>query len=139
MLDFNGPCSSVPVATDHEAQRQAARAARQELTRRGIQPAPKPRLPDAQAADDWQQAVQLYDTTAQGEPGSMTAWWQQFTAQADKAEAAIAAQRQAASDAGHPWPPVPHPDPAAGPAPELPGTLEPDPEPGQEPGHVDPA
>ena len=40
---------------DHEPQRLAARAARQELNSRGIQPAPEPRQPDAEAADNWQQ------------------------------------------------------------------------------------
>ena len=44
---------------DHEPQRLAARAARQELNSRGIQPAPEPRQPDAEAADDWQQDAAL--------------------------------------------------------------------------------
>ena len=49
---------------DHEPQRLAARAARQELNSRGIQPAPEPRQPDAEAADNWQQLARLQEIAA---------------------------------------------------------------------------
>jgi AAA domain/TrwC relaxase len=68
----------------HEARRLAARAARQELDRRGIEPEPERR-----------------------EPESLTAWWRQFEADAQAAERAIDRQHQAAIDAGQPWPPTP--------------------------------
>ena len=71
-------------------------------------PHPEPRQPDAEAADNWQQTRALQALAAQSEPGSISAWWQQFTAQADKTEAAIAAERQAATETGQPWPPKPH-------------------------------
>ena len=79
----------------HEAKRLAARAARQELDRRGIEPEPERR-----------------------EPESLTGWWRQFEADAEAAERAIERQRQAAIDAGQPWPPKPAatartPDPEA--------------------------
>ena len=112
---------------DHEPQRLAARAARQELNSRGIQPAPEPRQPDAEAADNWQQDAALQALASPGEPGSITAWWQQYTAQADKAEAAIAAERQAAAETGQPWPPArrtlgPHPNPQPNRAPPCNGS-----------------
>ena len=76
----------------------------------------------------------------QSEPGSITAWWQQYTAQADKTEAAIAAERQAATETGQPWPPRPA---ALGPAPEPAAkprtTLQWQPEAGPDTAHVDPA
>jgi hypothetical protein len=125
---------------DHEPQRLGARAARQELNSRGIQPAPEPRQPDAEAADNWQQLARLQEIAAQSEPGSGTAWWQQFTAQADKTEAAIAAERQAAAETGQPWPPRPA---HVGPAPETAAsrrtTLQWQPEAGPDTAHVDPA
>jgi hypothetical protein len=79
----------------HEANRLAARAARQELDRRGIEPEPE-----------------------HHEPESLTAWWRQFEADAQAAEQAIEGQRQTAIDAGQPWPPKPAatirtPDPEA--------------------------
>jgi hypothetical protein len=79
----------------HEPKRLAARAARQELDRRGIEPEPERR-----------------------EPESLTGWWRQFEADAQAAERAIERQRQAAIDAGQPWPPKPGatirtPDPEA--------------------------
>jgi conjugative relaxase-like TrwC/TraI family protein len=55
---------------DHQPQRQTARDARDELHRRGIQPEPEPRQPDAQAAEETL-------TTGQ-EAGSLAAWWQQL-------------------------------------------------------------
>jgi hypothetical protein len=79
----------------HEAKRLAARAARQELDRRGIEPEPE-----------------------HPEPESLIQRWRQFEADAEAAERAIARQRQAAIDAGQPWPPKPGttartPDPEA--------------------------
>jgi hypothetical protein len=79
----------------HEAKRLAARAARQELDRRGIEPEPEHR-----------------------ETESLTGWWWQFEADAEAAERAIERQRQTAIDAGQPWPPRPDttartPDPEA--------------------------
>ena len=124
---------------DHEPQRLAARAARHELNSRGIQPAPEPRQPDAEAADNWQQLARLQEIAAQSEPGGSTAWWQQFTAQADKTEAAIAAERQAAAETGQPWPPQPHVGPAPEPAVKPRPTLQWQPGAGPDTGHVDPA
>ena len=121
---------------DHEPQRLAARAARQELNSRGIQPAPEPRQPDAEAADDWQQDAVLQALAGPGEPGSISAWWQQYTAQADKTEAAIAAEHQAATETGQPWPPRPA---HFGPAAEPRTTLQRQPEAGPDTAHVDPA
>ncbi len=79
----------------HAAKRLAARAARQELDRRGIEPEPQHR-----------------------EPESLNQWWQQFEAAAEAAERAIERQHQTAIDAGQPWPPRPSatartPDPEA--------------------------
>ena len=79
----------------HEAKRLAARAARQELDRRGIEPEPEHR-----------------------EHESLTGWWRQFEADAEAAGRAIDRQRQTAIDAGQPWPPGPSatartPDPEA--------------------------
>jgi hypothetical protein len=68
----------------HEANRLVARAARQELGRRRIEPEPEHR-----------------------EPQNLTAWWRQFEADAGAADRAIERQRQAAIDAGQPWPPKP--------------------------------
>jgi hypothetical protein len=124
----------------HETKRLAARAARQELGRRGIEPEPERR-----------------------EPESLTAWWQQFEVDAEAADRSISRQRQAAIDAGQPWPPKPAatartPDPQAhkvieelrrdgslpGPGPEQkdpqagmpePARSQPDPEPEAKPGH----
>ena len=121
---------------DHEPQRLAARAARQELNSRGIQPAPEPRQPDAEAADEWQQDAVLQALAGPGEPGSISAWWQQYTAQADKTEAAIAAEHQAAAETGQPWPPRPA---HFGPAAEPRTTLQRQPEAGPDTAHVDPA
>ena len=123
----------------HEAKRLAARAARQELDRRGIEPEPEHR-----------------------EHESLTGWWRQFEADAEAAERAIERQRQTAIDAGQPWPPKPSatartPDPEAhkvierlqrdgyrpGPGPEHkepqtampePAKPQPEPEPEGEPG-----
>jgi hypothetical protein len=86
----------------HEAKRLAARTARQELDRRGIEPEPEHR-----------------------EPESLTAWWRQFEADAQAAEQALDRQHQAAIDAGQPWPPKPAatattPDPHAQKAAEEP-------------------
>ena len=125
---------------DHEPQRLAARAARQELNSRGIQPAHEPRQPDAEAADNWQQDAALQALADPAEPGSISAWWQQFTAQADKTEAAIAAERQAAAETGQPWPSRqahigPAPEPAAKPR----TTPQWQPEANQDTAHVDPA
>jgi hypothetical protein len=75
----------------HEARRPAARTARQELDRRGIEPEPEYR-----------------------ESQSLTEWWRQFEAHAEAADRAIGRQRQAAIDAGQPWPP--QPDSTAGPS-----------------------
>jgi hypothetical protein len=77
----------------HQAQRLTARAARQELDRRGIEPEPEPR-----------------------EPESLTGWRRQFQAEAEAVERAIERQRQAATGAGQPWPPTPS---AAARTPEL--------------------
>jgi AAA domain/TrwC relaxase len=124
----------------HDTKRLAARAAGQELGRRGIEPEPERR-----------------------EPESLTAWWQQFEVDAEAADRAISRQRQAAIDAGQPWPPKPAPtartpDPQAhkvieelrrdrslpGPGPEQkepqagmpePARPQPDPEPEAKPGH----
>ena len=68
----------------HEAKRLAARAARQELGRRGIEPEPEHRGHE-----------------------SLTGWWRQFEAAAEAAERAIDRQRQTAINAGQPWPPRP--------------------------------
>jgi conjugative relaxase-like TrwC/TraI family protein len=65
----------------HEAQRLAARAARQELGRRGITPEPEQR-----------------------EPGSMVTWAQQFEADLGAAGRALDRQHAAADAAGQPWP-----------------------------------
>ena len=89
----------------HEARRLAARAARQELDRRGIQPEPEHREPQHR------------------EPESLTEWWRQFEANAEAADQAIGRQRQAAIDAGKPWPP--RPDRTAGPSgPKAPKAIE---------------
>jgi conjugative relaxase-like TrwC/TraI family protein len=104
----------------HEPQRLAARAARQELNRRGITAAPEPREPDADAAD----------------------WWQQFQADAQALETAIAAERETAIAAGKPWPHSPEPEPESVAAPEPGSGLEWWREPGtpdQDAAHVDPA
>ncbi|MGH3194179.1 MAG: hypothetical protein ACRDOL_44345 [Streptosporangiaceae bacterium] len=69
---------------EHEARRLAARAARQELGRHGIQAEPERR-----------------------EPESLTEWWRQFDANAEAAGRALGQQRQAVIDAGEPWPPRP--------------------------------
>ena len=125
---------------DHEPQRLAARAARQELNSRGIQPAPEPRQPDAEAADNWQQLARLQEIAPQSEPGSRTAWWQQFASQADQAEAAIAAERQAATETGQPWPPrQPHVGPAPEPAAKPRTTLQWQPGAGPDTAYVDSA
>jgi hypothetical protein len=120
---------------DHETQRQAARAARAELSRRGIPAGPEPRQPDANAAAEHQQDAAL-QAAALGEPGSLTAWWQQFEAAAQTTEAAIATERENAIADGQPWPPrpAPAPEPAAGTTP----VLQQD-EAGPGPVHVDPA
>jgi hypothetical protein len=68
----------------HDANRLAARAARQELDLRGIEPEPEHR-----------------------EAESLTGWWRQFEADAQATGRAIERQRQAAIDAGQPWPPRP--------------------------------
>src|ERR1700689_2021743 len=68
----------------HETQRLTARAARQELDRRGIEPEPEQR-----------------------DPESLTRWWRQFEADAEAADRAIGRLRQAAIDSGEPWPPRP--------------------------------
>jgi conjugative relaxase-like TrwC/TraI family protein len=66
---------------DHDAQRLAARAALQELDRRGIQAEPEFR-----------------------DSENLTDWWRQFEAAAEAADRPIGRQRQAAIDAGEPWP-----------------------------------
>jgi hypothetical protein len=68
----------------HEAKRLAARAARQELDRRGIEPAPEHR-----------------------EPERLTQWWRQFQADVEAADRAIGRQHQTAIGAGQPWSPTP--------------------------------
>jgi hypothetical protein len=68
----------------HEAKRLAARAARQELDRRGIEPEPDRR-----------------------ESESLVGWWRQFEADAEAADRAIDRQRQPAIDKGQPRPPEP--------------------------------
>ena len=96
----------------HEAARLAARAARQELDCRGIEP----------------------ETEHRGHE-SLTGWWRQFEATVETAERAIDRQRQTAIDAGQPWPPksaltARTPDPEAQKATER---LQRD---GYRPGHV---
>ena len=86
------------------------------------------------AADSALQAI-----AAQSEARQHSAWWQQFTAQADKTEAAIAAERQAAAETGQPWPPQPHVGPAPEPAAKPRPTLQWQPGAGPDTGHVDPA
>ena len=66
----------------HEANRLAARAARQELDHRGITAEPD-----------------------RNEPDSLTEWWHQFEADAAAADRAIGWQHQAAIDEGKAWPP----------------------------------
>jgi hypothetical protein len=66
----------------HEANRLAARAARQELDRRGITAEPD-----------------------RNEPESLIEWWCQFEADAAAADRAIKRQHQAAIDEGKTWPP----------------------------------
>jgi AAA domain/TrwC relaxase len=66
----------------HEANRLAARAARQELDRRGITAEPD-----------------------RNEPESLIEWWRQFEADAPAADRAIGRQHQAAIDEGKAWPP----------------------------------
>jgi hypothetical protein len=66
----------------HETKRLAARAARQELDRRGIEPEHRERRKHE----------------------SLTIWWRQFEVDAQAAERAIERQRQTAIDAGQPWP-----------------------------------
>jgi hypothetical protein len=68
----------------HETQRLAARAARQELDRRGIEPEPGHR-----------------------EPESMAAWARQFDKDLEAASQSIARQHAEAENAGQPWPPKP--------------------------------
>jgi hypothetical protein len=66
----------------HEANRLAARAARQELDRRGITAEPD-----------------------RNEPESLFEWWRQFEADAAAVDRAIEWQHQAAIDDGKAWPP----------------------------------
>ena len=66
----------------HEANRLAARAARQELDRRGITAEPD-----------------------RNEPESLIEWWRQFEADAAAVDRAIEWQHQAAIDDGKAWPP----------------------------------
>ena len=66
----------------HEANRLAARAARQELDRRGITAEPD-----------------------RNEPESLIEWWRQFEADAAAVDRAIEWQHQAAIDDGNAWPP----------------------------------
>ncbi len=66
----------------HEANRLAARAARQELDRRGITTEP-----------------------GRNEPESLIEWWRQFEADAAALDRTIKRQRQTAIDEGEAWPP----------------------------------
>jgi hypothetical protein len=81
----------------HEANRLAARAARQELDRRGIEPEPEHRGHE-----------------------SLTGWWRQFEADAEAAERAIERQRQTRSTQASPG----RPGQARPPGPRIPGRRE---------------
>ncbi len=84
-------------------RRETAAKARAELRRRGqAQPAADPRA------------------KPEDQPQTMAGWWQQFQADIQDAERAIAGQHQAAIDAGDPWPPqrAPEPDPPSAPSPD---------------------
>ena len=103
-------------AADTCARRDTAGKARAELQRR-VQVHP--------------QEEQQVQPTAQ--PQTMTGWWQQFEADIEAVERAIARQHQAAIDACDPWPPqhAPAPDPSAAPRPD------PELSPEDEPAHDD--
>jgi hypothetical protein len=100
------------------AQRETAAKARAELHRR------------AQAHPPHEQQAQ-----PQAQPQTMTGWWQQFEADIEAVERAIARQHQAAIDAGDPWLPRHAPEPDRPSAPRT----EPEPSPGDEPAHDDTA
>jgi len=103
-------------AADTHARRDTAGKAQAELQRRGqAQPQPEQQ---AQSTD---------------QPQTMTGWWQQFEADIEAVERAIARQHQAAIDADDPWPPqhVPEPDPPSAPR------MDPEPSPQDEPAHDD--
>jgi len=68
--------------------REAAARARAELKRRGLSLPPAGQQP-----------------TLGHEPLSMAGWWQQFEADLATTECALERERQAATAAGHPWPP----------------------------------
>jgi hypothetical protein len=100
--------------------RAAADRARAELRRRGhAQPEEEPQ---ARPGD---------------EPQTTARWWHEFEDDLQAAERAIARQRQAAIDAGEPWPPqrVPEPTPLSAAEPD-PGPT-PDASPGDEAAHDD--
>jgi conjugative relaxase-like TrwC/TraI family protein len=105
-------------ATDTHTRREIAGKARAELHRRGqAEPAPE------------QQAQ------PEGQPQTTAGWWQQFEADIQAVERAVARQHQAAIDAGDPWPPqhAPQPDPPTAARPD------PEPSPEDEPAHDDAA
>ena len=103
-------------------------------------PHPSPASPTPKPPTTGSRTPPSRPSPATGEPGSISAWWQQYTAQADKTEAAIAAEHQAATETGQPWPPrQPHFGPAPEPAAKPRTTLQWQPEAGHDTAHVDPA
>jgi len=90
-------------AADTLATRQTAGKAKAELHRRG-QPQPD-REPQPQPTN---------------QPQPITDWWHMFEVDIQAVERALARQRQAAIDAGQPWPPqrTPEPDPSSAPGPD---------------------
>ena len=125
---------------DHEPQRLAARAARQELNSRGIQPAPEPRQPDAEAADNWQQLARLQEIAAQSEARQQSPHGGSSSPPRPtrpKPPSPPSARPPPKPDSpGHPARHVgPAPEPAAKPRP----TLQWQPGAGPDTGHVDPA
>ena len=92
--------------------RAAAGKARAELQRRG----------HAQPEEERQ--------AQPGEPRTTAGWWREFESDLQAAERAIARQRQAAIDAGEPWPAqrTPEPNPSSAPEPDAGPTSKANPE-----------
>jgi hypothetical protein len=103
-------------AADTHARRETAGKARVELQWRG----------QAQPAADPQ-------ARPEGQPQTIAGWWQQFEADIEAVERAIARQHQAAIAAGDPWPPQPGLEPDSPSA----ARMDPEPSPKDEPARDD--
>ena len=102
-------------------------------------PPPNPASPTPKPPTSGSRTPPSRPSPGRASRAASSAWWQQYTAQADKTEAAIAAERQAAAETGQPWPPQPHFGPAPEPAAKPRTTLQWQPEAGPDTAHVDPA